>query len=219
MKLLPVSVRVKSFPPTTVLLGEILASTGSGLLIEKVAAADVPPLGGGLNTVILAVPAVCRSAAVICVVSWLELTKVVVRFVPLYFMTEPLKKLLPLTVRVKPAPPTSAVLGASVVIAGSGLVTTILSEEEVPPPGVGVKTDTTNVPGACRSAAVIWIVNWLLLTNVVVRGEPLTRTTDSLTKLLPLTVTVTSDPPLLKASGETLETTGAGRLIWTLPDK
>jgi hypothetical protein len=50
------------------------------------------------------------------------LTKVVVSAVPFHLTTEPATKPLPLTVRVKAAPPTEALVGRSEAIAGTGLL-------------------------------------------------------------------------------------------------
>jgi hypothetical protein len=83
---------------------------------------EVPPPGVGLNTVTVAVPAVTISAAVIAAVNWVDDTYVVVRLAPFHCTTEPLTKLLPLTVSVKAAPPANADEGLKLVITGTGLV-------------------------------------------------------------------------------------------------
>ena len=62
-KLLPFTVSVNAEPPTVAELGERVLIAGTGLLIVKVWALEVPPPGEGLNTVTLAVPAVAMSAA------------------------------------------------------------------------------------------------------------------------------------------------------------
>ena len=60
------------------------------------------------------------SVAGIAAVTCVALTKVVVRVAPFHLTTEPETKLLPLTVRVKAAPPAVALLGTRVVSAGTG---------------------------------------------------------------------------------------------------
>jgi len=53
----------------------------------------------------------------------------------------------------------------------------------------------------------------VLLTKVVVRLEPFTRTTDPFTKLEPFTVSVKAPLPALTLAGEMLESEGDGLLI------
>ena len=74
------------------------------------------------------------------------MTNVVVRLLPPKLTTEPLTKLLPLSVRVKAGPPTVALDGETLLIAGTGLLTVIFTELEVPPPGVGLLTVIGYVP-------------------------------------------------------------------------
>ena len=57
---------------------------GTGLLIVKVAAPDVPPPGAGVDTVTIAAPAVAMSAAVIAACKLVLETKVVVRGLPFH---------------------------------------------------------------------------------------------------------------------------------------
>ena len=63
------------------------------------------------NHVTEAVPAAVMSLAGICAVSWVALTKAVVRGAPFQSTTELLTKLLPFTVSVKACPPAAALLG------------------------------------------------------------------------------------------------------------
>ena len=60
------------------------------------------------------------------------------------------------------------------------------------------------VPAETRSLAGIAPVNWLELTNVVVRFDPLKRTVDPETKFDPLTVRVKAPSPTVLLSGEML---------------
>src|SRR4030095_2897204 len=91
-------------------------------LIANDTAFDVPPPGAGFTTVTGIVPAVAISVVVIDVVSCVALTNVVVRAVPFQRITAPDTKLVPFTARVKPGPPAVALLGASDVIVGTGLL-------------------------------------------------------------------------------------------------
>ena len=81
---------------------------GTGLLIVKSAAFDVPPPGVGLNMATLAVPAVTRSVAGILAVRRVLFTKVVVRFPPFQRTMEPFTKLVPVTINVRAGSPETA---------------------------------------------------------------------------------------------------------------
>jgi hypothetical protein len=65
----PATVRVKAGPPVTAEGGLMLAITGTGLSIAKLAALEAPPPGPGFTTVTLAVPAAAMSLAGIVAVS------------------------------------------------------------------------------------------------------------------------------------------------------
>lgn len=91
-------------------------------VILKVCALEVPPPGEGLKTVTCAVPGVAISLEGMDALSCVLLTKVVVRPDPFHRTTEDSRKLLPLTVRVKPAPPAVALLGESEVRVATGLL-------------------------------------------------------------------------------------------------
>ena len=107
----------------------------------KAAALEVPPPGVVLNTVTCAVPGEAISADGTAAVTWLGVTKVVVRFVPFHFTRELGTKLEPATVSLNAAVPCITLFGVIEVIAGTGLFTTNVAEA-VPPPGVGLVTDT-----------------------------------------------------------------------------
>ena len=64
-------------------------------------ALETPPPGAGLSTVMEAEPWLAISAALICALNCVTLTKVVMRAVPFHCTTEPFTKLLPVTVKVK----------------------------------------------------------------------------------------------------------------------
>ena len=85
---------------------------------------------------------------------------------PFHLTTEPLIKLVPLTVRLNPEPPAVAEEGLRLVVVGTGLGAMIVKlwALEVPPPGVGLKTVTLAVPAEAMSAARIEAVSWVALT-------------------------------------------------------
>ena len=65
MLLFEVAVRVKAAPPAVTLVGEIELRVGAGFVdvMLNVFAADVPPPGVGVNTVIDALPVAATSLA------------------------------------------------------------------------------------------------------------------------------------------------------------
>jgi hypothetical protein len=74
----------------------------------NVSAPEVPPAGVGVNTVTEAVPAVAMSLAGTAAVNCVALSGVVTSATPFHFTVEVLMKFVPVTVRVKPAPPAVA---------------------------------------------------------------------------------------------------------------
>src|SRR5260370_23892804 len=122
-----------------------------------------PPWGAGLVTAPAAILAVVMAAAGIAAVNGEGLTNVVARATPTKFTTEPVKKFEPFTVRVKAAPPVSALFGEIVVIVGPVMV--IVKELEAPPPGAGMKTALAAVPATAMSLAGICALTWLPLMN------------------------------------------------------
>lgn len=209
-KPVPLTVSVKAAPPAVAPVGESEVIAGAGLLIVKVCAPDAPPPGDGFVTVTDGVPAVAISAAVMAAVICVALTKVVVLAAPLKFTTEAATKLVPLTVRVKAAPPAVALVGESEVIVGARLLTVKLVAVDVPPPGAGFVTVTPSVPAVAMSAAVIEAVTWVALTNVVVRALPLNFTLEEGTNPVPFTVRVKPAPPAVALVGDSVVIVGAG---------
>src|SRR5206468_457004 len=145
-KPVPVAVSVKAAPPAVALVGDTEVSVGAEVFSENACAAEVPPPGVGVTTVTLAVPAAAMSAAAIAAVSWMGLTKVVVRTAPFQRTVEPLTKPLPLTVSVKARPPAVALAGLKPVTTGRGLPTVTLTAGAV-----------VLLPAASRATAVsVW---------------------------------------------------------------
>ena len=135
------------------------------------------------------------------------------RFVPFHLTTEPLTKLVPLTVSVKADPPAVAEEGLMLVVVGTGLSGTLIVKVwafEVPPPGVGLKTVTWAVPAVAMSAARIDAVTWVEETYVVVRFVPFHLTTELEMKFVPFTVRVKPAPPAVADEGLRLVVVGTG---------
>ena len=211
---LPVTVSVNDGPPARALLGDSSAATGAGFgaTIVNVRAADVPPPGAGVTTVTGTVPAVAMSAAAIVARTSVALTNMVGRLTPFHCTTDELMKLVPVTASVNSAPPATTLLGLSAVDTGVGFgATTVnVSGADVPPPGAGVATVTGTAPAFAMSAATMETRSSVLLTKVVGRPTPFHRTTDELTKLLPVTASVKSAPPATALLGLRAVATGVG---------
>jgi mRNA-degrading endonuclease toxin of MazEF toxin-antitoxin module len=158
-KFVPVTVSVKAAPPAVALEGESEVAVGTGLLMVKVSAFDVPPPGEAFSTVTEAVPAVAMSLAEIAAVNCVPLTKVVVRALPFHCTTELVTKFVPVTVSVNPAPPAVALEGEREAAAGAGLLMVKVRAFDVPPPGEGLTTVTEAVPAVAMSLAGTEAVN------------------------------------------------------------
>jgi hypothetical protein len=149
------------------------------------------------TTVTVAAPAVAIKLAGTVAVSWLALTKVVVRAVAFQRTTAPETKPAPFTVRVKAGPPAVAEFGLREVIAGAGAI--VKGDPLVVIPAEN--TVTVAVPAVAIRVAEIGAVSWLALTKPVVRGVPFQRTTASDAKPLPLTVSVNAAAPAVAELG------------------
>src|SRR6267143_1859986 len=156
---------------------------------------DVPPPGGGLNTVTRAVPAVTRSVIGITAVNCVGETYVVARAAPFHCTTELLTKFVPVTVSVNPGPPATAEVGLKLVIVGIGFRTVKVCGLDIPPPGGGVNTVTVAVPATAMSAAEIAAVTCVAETYVVARAAPFHCTTELEIKFVPVTVSVNCAAP------------------------
>src|SRR5712692_10278218 len=124
-KFVPVIVRVKPVPPAKALEGEREAIVGPGVGVTvKVTGAELTPpepLGLGLNTVTGKVPSVEVSVARIVVANSVALRNRVTLSFPLTRTTELGRKFVPVTVRVKPAPPAKVLEGEREAIVGGGV--------------------------------------------------------------------------------------------------
>jgi len=145
-KLLPFTVKVKSALPTVVQVGLIDVVVGTGLLIVNVTEFDVPPAGGGLTTVMDAVPAVATFAAGTIAVSLIEDTNVVVRTEPFQLTVEVETNLVPFTVKVNCALPAVVEVGLIEVMVGTGLLIVRVSVALPVPPALVALMVTLYVP-------------------------------------------------------------------------
>lgn len=91
---------------------------------------------------------------------------------------------------------------------GEGVEIVKAEAEEVPPPGVGLKTVTCAEPSAAMSVAGMAAVRRVLLSKVVVRFEPFHLTTELEMKFDPFTVNVKAGPPVFALVGEMEVTLG-----------
>ena len=92
--------------PAEVMIGLAAPST-----IENITGLEAPPPGGGLNTVIGAIPVAAISSAEMEPMSWMPLIKFVLRLCPFQRMTEFGRKFQPVTVRGKAGPPATTLGG------------------------------------------------------------------------------------------------------------
>jgi len=180
---------------------------GGGRLMVNVAPADVPPV---VVTVTLAVPAVAIRLAGTAAVSLVALTNVVVSVVVPHCTVAPETKFVPLTVRVKAAPPAVAELGLRLVIVGGGGLMVNVAPADVP---IAVVTVTLTVPAVAIRLAGTAAVSWLTLMNLVVSAVPFHFTFAPEPKLVPLTVRVKAAPPAVAELGLRLVTVGGGRVM------
>jgi hypothetical protein len=134
-------------------VGERELSTGRGLRIENATELEVPPPGVGLTTVTVDEPGVAMSAAGTVAVSLVAFTNVVTSAVPFQSITEVLTKFVPVAVSVNVAPPGLAKAGLSEATVGRGLSIVNVTEDDVPPPGVALKTVREAVPALTIFAA------------------------------------------------------------------
>ena len=83
---------------------------------------------------------------------------------------------------------------------------------DVPPPGAGLNTVTGRAPAVARSAVEIAAVSCVADPNVVGRSVPFHRTTEPDTKLVPVTVSVSPEPPTAAVAGLSAVVVGTGLL-------
>ncbi len=208
-KLVPLTVNVNPAPPAIAEVGLKLLIVGVGALMGNATAVDgVPPV---LTAVMLALPALAIKLAGTAAVNCAELTNVVVRAVPFHCTVAPVRKLVPLTVRVKSEPPAVAEAGLRLLIVGVGPVMgNVTAVDGVPPVFTAVMLAFPTV--AIKLAGTV-AVNWAELTNVVESPPPFHCTVAPERKPDPLTVSVKPAPPAVAEVGLRLLIVGVGPLM------
>jgi hypothetical protein len=183
--------------------------------MKKVSGVDVPPPGDGVDTITWAVPAVAMSLAEIIAVSWVALTKLVVRLAPFHWIVDPEMKLAPVTVKVKAGFPALTLIGDMELTLGVGFAAVMVKARlfDTPPPGAGLVTVTWALPGDLMSAALIEALSCVALTKVVLRLLPFHCTVALGTKFEPFTVRVKLEVPAVALAGNAEVMTGLGLLI------
>jgi hypothetical protein len=82
--------------------------------------------------------------------------------------------------------------------------------DEVPPPGVGLKTVTSGVAGDARSETVMAAVSFVLLTKVVALAPPFQCTLEVGKNEDPFSVSVSGAAPACAVAGAIEEMVGTG---------
>jgi hypothetical protein len=142
---------------------------------------------------------------------------VVARAAPFHWITELLRKFEPVAVSVNAVPPAGALVGEIDVSTGTGFPTVKATAFEVPPPGAGLTTLTSNDPVAERSEAGTCAVRLLALTYVVVRKAPFHWICEELVNPVPVTLKVNAVPFCGADVGERDPIVGTGLLILPPP--
>jgi hypothetical protein len=200
-KFVPFTVKVNCAPPAAAQVGLSEVIVGTGLLMVKTCAFDVPPPGAEFTTVTEAVPAFATRAAVTVAVSCVEETNVVIKAVPFQRTDEAATKLVPFTARVNCGDPAKHELGLIEVIVGTGLLMVNVTVFDVRDGGPGFVTVTDAVPAVATRAAGTIAVSWVDETNVVVRPEPFHLTIALLSNNVPFTVNVNCGDPARQELG------------------
>ena len=204
------------WPAATVSVGVGLETAKSAIV--SVRAAEVPPPGKGLNTVIEMAPPVVRSPAGTMAVTCVALTIVVVNATPFHSTTVPATKFVPVSVSVNAAPPAFAVVGESEPKVGNGSLIVNVIAADAPPPGAGFNTVIAAVPPAAMSMAGTTAVSCVPLTTVVASATPFHFTTVPAKKFVPVSVSVNAAPPAFAVVGESIARTGCGLAVTPVPE-
>src|SRR5439155_1572193 len=131
------------------------------------------------------------------------------------FRSELVTRFVPVTVSVKAGPPAVAEVGVSPVDVGTGLLAAVIVNVcgfDMPPPGAGLKIVTDADPAAAISAAEMAAESCVAETYVVARSAPFQRTTELVTRFVPVTVSVKAGPPAVAEVGVSPVDVGTGLL-------
>jgi len=115
-----------------------------------------------------------------------------------------------LTVKVNAPLRAVTLVGESDVMVGTGLLMVKVAVPEVPPPGAGVLTETLAVPASAMSVEVMVAVRDVPEPYVVARLDPFHRTTELVSKFVPVTVSVKLALPATEFVGDIRVTVGTG---------
>jgi len=204
LKPVPYMFSVKAVLPATATPGLRMAIVGSGGLMVKTAAEELPVM---LLTVTLAVPTLAIRAAGTVAVICVALMNVAANCVAPKATVEVEVKLLPFTVSVKAAPPAMALAGLRLVIVGAGGLTVKATPRDIP---LTLLTVMLAVQKLAIRLAGIAAVNCFELTNETVNGVAFHRAVEAEVKLVPLTVSVKAVLPAMADAGLRLSIEGGG---------
>ncbi len=143
--------------------------------------------------------------------SCVPLTNVVASAVLPSDTVTPLRKLVPVTVRVNAAPPDTTLDGAMLVIVGVGAVIVRVTEFDAGPDALASVIDTD--PGCAIMPAGTPAVTCVPLTKLVTSGVLLNETVAPATNPVPFTVSVNVGPAAATLAGEILVMTGGSAPI------
>jgi hypothetical protein len=195
-------------PPAPVVVGANEVIVGTAFATVNGSVFEAPPPGGGFSTAICRIPAVIRSFEVSVPESSVPFTSEVLRLLLFTVTTDVELNPVPVTKRSTWPEPAIAVLGESDVIVGVWLLlefTVKFTVPEVPPPGDGVNTDMTIVPGSWMSVGMTIVLSSVSLRKMVFpdRGMLLNSTTDCGANPLPVSVITNPGLPATALVGET----------------
>src|SRR5687767_12251051 len=155
----------------------------------------------------LTYPGAAMSVGGTLIDSWVALTNVVSRFAPFQRTVIVLVKLVPLTNRVKPAPPAVRYVGTNEVIVGAPRIVNGEAADWTPS---GVRIVILTVPGDATNDCGTFIVRTPALGELVDWLAPFHRTIDPDGIFVPVTVNVNAAWPAVTEAGFRFVITGAG---------
>lgn len=202
-KPVPVIVMVNPTPPGAC-VGDTEVIAGTGLFTVKVSEFDGPVVGARFITVTFTVALAAMAADGICATICPAVIDVGTKpTVDPKFTVAPARKPLPLIVNGNAAPPIVVLVGEIVVSIGTRLSIVKGNALDVPPPGVGLVTETLMLAPVKMSAAGIVTVSCVGVTEAGVSGpDDANVTVVSGPKFVPVMVSVNAAPPAIALVGE-----------------
>ena len=195
--------------PVVRVAGASVMGPGMGLLMARLAAAEVPPPGAGLTAVSARLPAAAKSAAVRTALTCVELTYTVARLVPAACITVAGTKPVPVMEMVCWDAPATAVKGTNCVMVGWGLsISRLITALEA------LLALPLSAMTGSRAPWTSWLaateaVTWVELTKVVASTTLPTWMVVAEVKPVPLIVRVVAAAPAGMTEGEMEATVGA----------